>query len=181
MLARALALAIVAITSIDAADTRGRPVGPGYEGIWYVSDSTDNNSGDREVWAFQSYFGDADYVSLRMRCTSGKPLFYVEWADQKFPDQTVVTIGASADADSDPTNRQYVFELSKDPVDWGLRASPETSAQIITAIADAGYVSVTAYPISGVRTVGMDSTGTREAWGRVTRHCPVRKMTTPPK
>jgi hypothetical protein len=181
MFARSLALAIVAISSIGASQDQGRPVGPEYEGVWYVVDTTDNNSGERGVYAFQSYFGKVDYVSLRLRCTAGKPTFYVEWADQTFPDQNVVTIGSSTDADSDPTERQYVFELSKDPVEAGLRASPETSANIIAAIGAAEHVFVTAYPTSGKRTVGFEITGTQQAWARVVRHCPVRKMAKPPK
>jgi hypothetical protein len=181
MFARSLALTIVAISTIGATQDHGRPGGPAYEGVWYVADTTDNNSGEREVYAFQTYIDKGDFVSLKLRCTAGKPTFYVEWNEQTFPDQNVVTIGPSADADSDPTERQYVFELSEDPVESGLRASPETSAKIIAAIGAAEYVFVTAYPTSGKRSVGFEVAGTPQAWARVVRHCPVRKMAKPPK
>lgn len=180
MLGRSLGLAIVAVTSIGAVDRQSPPVGPAYEGVWYVSDSTDNNSGDREVWAFQTNFDTPDIVSLRMRCTKNEPTFAIEWSNQTFPDQSAVTIGTSVDADSDPTERQYVFEYSTDPVDRGLQASPETSAKIVSAIGEAQYVTVTVYPTSGRKTVGMDANGTLRAWARVSRHCPIRKMARPP-
>jgi hypothetical protein len=180
MYARGLTLMIAGFAAIGVAHAQ-RPVGPQYEGAWYVADDTDNNTGERQVYAFLQRFVKDEYVTLRMRCTDGKPMFLVEWADQTFPDQTVVTLGTSADEYSEPTNRQYVFEQSKDAVDPWLRASPETTAKIVADIGEAEFVSVTAYQTSGKRTVGMDTAGTQQAWARVSRHCPVRKMARPPK
>lgn len=179
MYVRILTLMLTGIVAVGVAHAQN-PVGPAWEGAWYVVDSTDNNTGDRDVSAFQSYITGLDYVSLRMQCSDGKPTLAVEWSDQKFPDQTVVTFGASADADSDPTDRQYVFEQQKGAIDRWLRPPAETAAKIVAAIGDAGYVTVTAYPTSGKRSVGMDITGMPQAWARVSRHCPVRKMARPP-
>jgi len=180
MYARGLALMVAVIASIAAADAQVKATDPDFERDWFVIDSTNNNTGEREVSAFQTEIG-VDFVTLRMTCSSGKPTFFVEWDDQTFPDQTVVTFGPSADADSDSVDHQFVFAKATDVVERGLRASPETTAKIVAAIGEAGYVRVTAYPTSGVRSVGMGINGTQEAWARVSRHCPVRKMATPPK
>lgn len=153
-----------------------------YEGDWYVSDTTDNNTGEREVYAFQLHLkrGDPDYVTLTMRCSKGKPTFFVDWQDLTFPDQAVLTLGPVATTDSEPAERQYVFEKSEDPVENGLRASPETSAQIVAAIGQAKYMIVTAHREVGTRMVGMDVNGTQKAWDRVVRHCPIQVMARPP-
>jgi hypothetical protein len=152
------------------------------EGDWYVSDNTDNNTGEREVYAFQLHLeqGDPEYVTLALRCSNGKPTFFVEWQDLAFPDQAVLTIGPVASPDSEPAEERYVFEKSKDVLERGLRASPETSAKIISAIAQAKYATVTAHLAYGTKTVGMDVDGTQRAWSRVSRHCPVRIMPQPP-
>jgi len=180
MYARGLALMVAVTAAIAAANAQVKPANPDFERDWFVSDTTNNNTGERQVSAFQTEIG-ADFVSLRITCSSGKPTFFVEWDEQTFPDQTVVTFGPSADADSDPVDQQFVFAKATDVVERGLRASPETTAKIIAAIGEAGYVRVTAYPTSGVRSVGMEINGTQQAWARVSRHCPVRKMAMPPK
>jgi len=180
MYVRGLAVTVAVIALIAAAEAQVKPADPDFEGDWFVADSTNNNTGEREVSAFRTEIGE-EFVSLRMTCSSGNATFFVEWNDQTFPDQTVVTLGPSADAGSDPVDRQYVFAKATDIVEHGLRASPETSAKIVAALGDADYVRVTAYPTSGKRSVGMDIHGTQLAWARVSRHCPVRKMATPPK
>jgi hypothetical protein len=174
----------VAIISVLIASTVAH-AGPNdrtYEGNWYVSDTTDNNTGEREVYAFQMHLerDDPDFVTLRMRCSKGQPTFFVEWEHLPFPDQTVLTLGPVANPDSEPTEQQYVFQKSEDPVENGLRASPETSAKIVAAMGQAKYLTVTAYLESGIRTVGMDVDGTQRAWSRVSRHCPVQTMPRPP-
>ena len=167
---------------IAAAATQAQPADRTYEGDWYVSDSTDNNTGEREVYAFQTYLerGDPNFVTLTMRCSNGRPTFFVEWQDVAFPDQSVLTIGPVANPDSEPAEERYVFEKSADVIDRGLRASPETSAKIVSAIGDAKYATVTAHLASGTRTIGMEVDGTQRAWSRVSRHCPVRVMPRPP-
>jgi hypothetical protein len=158
------------------------PVDRAYEGDWYVSDDTDNNTGERKVYAFQLYLkkNDPNYVTLTMRCSSGKPTLFVEWEHLAFPDQVVLTIGPVANSDSEPKEQQYVFEKSEDPIERGLRASPETSETIVSAIGEAKYATVTAHLAPGTRTIGIDVDGTQRAWSRVSRHCPVRIMTRPP-
>ena len=161
---------------------QAQPADRTYEGDWYVSDDTDNNTGERKVYAFQTYLkrGDPDYVTLTMRCSNGKPRFFVEWEDLAFPDQAVLTIGPVANSDSEPAEERYVFEKSEDVIERGLHASPETSAKIVSAIGQAKYAIITAHLASGKRTVGMDVDGTQRAWSRVSRHCPVRIMPRPP-
>ena len=161
---------------------QAQPADRTYEGDWYVSDDTDNNTGERKVYAFQTYLkrGDPDYVTLTMRCSNGKPTFFVEWEDLAFPDQAVLTIGPVANSDSEPAEERYVFEKSEDVIERGLHASPETSAKIVSAIGQAKYAIITAHLASGKRTVGMDVDGTQRAWSRVSRHCPVRIMPRPP-
>jgi hypothetical protein len=155
-----------------------------YEGDWYVSDDTDNNTGERNVYAFHTYLkqDDPEFVTLTMRCTEGKPTFFVDWDKGEFLDQTVLTIGPVAHPDAEPAEDQYVFGKFKDEltIDRGLRASPATSAKIITAIGQAKYMTLTAHLASGARSVGVDVDGTQRAWSRVSRHCPVRKMQRPP-
>ena len=153
-----------------------------HEGDWYVSDDTDNNAGERKVYAFQLHLkkDDPDYVTLTIRCTNGKPTFFVDWDDLAFPDQAVITIGPVAGPESEPAEAQYVFEKSEEITEPGLRASPDTSAKIVSAIGQAKYATITAHLASGSRTVGVDVAGTQAAWSRVSRHCPVRLMQRPP-
>lgn len=153
-----------------------------YEGDWYVSDSTNNNTGEREVYAFQLHLeqGDPDYVTITLRCSDGRPTLFIEWQDIAFPDQAVLTIGAVAHSDAEPAEERYLFEKSKETIERGLRASPDTSSKIITAIGQAKYATVTAHVPSGSRTVGMKVDGTQRAWSRVARHCPVSLMPIPP-
>ncbi|WP_447763434.1 hypothetical protein [Sphingopyxis panaciterrae] len=153
-----------------------------YEGDWYVSDDTNNNTGERSVHAFHLHLkqGDPNYVTLTMRCSAGKPTFFVEWADLNFPDQTVVTIGSMSSETAEPAERRYVFEKSEDTIERGLRASPDTSSEIVSALGEARLATITAHLSSGPRKVLMDIEGTQRAWNRVSRHCPVRIMERPP-
>lgn len=166
---------VTLITTIIAAttgtDLHAESPSRTYEGVWYINDSTDNNTGEREVDAFQQYIKE-EYVTLRMRCSEGKPTFFVEWEDQAFPDQVVVSIASAS------VERPYVFEKATDIVQRGLRASAETSAKIITELGTSKYASITAHLASGSRTVSMEITGAQGAWRRVSRHCPIRS--TPP-
>ena len=167
---------------IALAAAQVQPASRAYEGDWYVSDSTDNNTGEREVYAFQTYLkrGETDYVTLTMRCSAGKPTFFVEWEDLPFPDQTVVTIGPVVVPNAEPAEEGYVFQKSEDVMERGLRASPDISAKIVSAIGQAKYATVTAHLASGTRTVGMNVGGAQKAWRRVSRHCPVQKVPMPP-
>src|SRR5690242_16449540 len=99
---------------IAAALTQAQPFDRAHEGDWYVSDDTDNNTGERKVYAFQMYLkrNDPDYLTLTLRCSNGKPAFFVEWQDLPFPDQAVLTIGPVATPDSEPLEERYVFEKS---------------------------------------------------------------------
>lgn len=169
--------AAIAMLSCDASATSPTRT---YEGVWYVMDSTDNNTGAREVEAFQSYIKPANYVTLRMRCSNGKPTMFVEWADVEFPDQVVLTIGPRRDLASATNDQQYVFAKSDDPVESGLRAAPETSSAIVSAMTGAKYALVVAHLSSGRRAVDMDVDGTAGAWSRVSRHCPIRTSQPPP-
>jgi hypothetical protein len=151
-----------------------------YEGDWFVSDTTDNNSGERSVDAFQSVF-KPDYITLRMQCWEKKPAFFVDWDGQSFPDVTVLSIGPVKNPDAEPAGVRYVFEKSTDAVARGLRASPETSKAIVAAIGAAPYTTVTAHLPSGPKIVGFEIKGTQQAWSRVVRHCPATIMPKPPK
>lgn len=151
-----------------------------HEGDWFVSDSTNNNTGEREVYAFQSYIKTDNYVTLKMLCSRGKPTFFVEWDGQEFPDQVVLSIGPRPSMAVAPREQQYVFAKSDDVIERGLRASPETSTQIVAAITGAKFTTVTAHLASGRRTVDMDIEGAAGAWRRVSRHCPVAIVPVPP-
>lgn len=168
--------------SASPSSAQAVPADRTYEGKWYVSDQTDNNTGEREVYAFQIHLerDDPDYVTLTMRCTAGKPTFFIDWDNLSFPDRAVITIGPVANPDAEPVEAEYVFEKSSEVTEPGLRASPETSANIVSAIGEAKYATITAHLTSGVRTVGIEIAGTQGAWNRVSRHCPVRMMQRPP-
>jgi hypothetical protein len=167
---------------VGLAVAQAQPASRTFEADWYISDQTDNNTGEREVYAFQTYLkkNDPNFVTLTMRCSKGKPTFFVEWHDLAFPDQTVLTLGPVANPDAEPAEERYVFEKSEETLERGLRASPDTSAKIVAAIGLAKYSTVTAHLASGTRTVGVDVDGTQRAWSRVSRHCPVRIMPRPP-
>ena len=148
-----------------------------YEGDWYISDDTDNNTGERKVYAFKIHLNsrDPEFVTLTMRCSNGKPAFYIDWNGLTFPAKAVVSIGPA-----DQTEAQYVFEKSEETTEPGLRASPETSAAIVSAIGNARYATITSHLPSGSRSVGIDVAGSQGAWSRVSRHCPVRLLPRPP-
>jgi hypothetical protein len=167
---------------ILAALLQASPADRAYEGDWFVSDSTDNNTGEREVYAFIVHFAraDPDYVTLTMRCSKGNPTIFVEWQDRVFPNQTVLTIGPISVPETDPAEAQYVFEKSHDSIERGLRASPETSKKIISALGDSKYTTLTAHLASGSRTITLEVDGTQRAWNRVSRHCPIQLYSLPP-
>ena len=167
---------------IALAAAQAHPSPRTYEGDWYVSDDTDNNTGQRKVYAFQTHIktDHPDYVTLTMRCSIGKPTLFVEWHDVAFPDQSVLTIASSVSPNAEPKVERYVFEKSKDFVESGLRATPEDSAKIISDIGQAKNTTITAHLTSGAKSVEMDVSGTQRAWSRVSRHCPVRTMPVPP-
>ena len=171
--------AVACLTAAPAA-AHVVPSDRAYEGDWYVVDDTDNNTGERKVYALQLHLKRNDYVTLTMRCTDGKPIFFIDWDGIAFPDKSVITIAPEGDAGSGPKEAQYVFEKSTETTERGLRASSEISASIIAAIGQAKYVAITAHLPSGGRTVDVEVTGTQGAWTRVSRHCPVRLMQRPP-
>lgn len=163
------------LLAMAAAQTE--PVDRTYEGDWYVSDDTDNNTGEREVYAFTHVF-EPDYITLTLRCSDGEPKVFLRWDDEKFPDQSVVTFGPVQV--SEPFEESYVFERSDDSIERGLKASAETSRAIIKAMGEAKFTTVTVRIFSMNRTAGIEVDGTQRAWDRVVRHCPVRKYPRPP-
>lgn len=158
------------------------PVDRSREGNWSIVDTTDNNTGEREVYALQFHIkpNDPDFVTLTLRCSRGRPVFLMQWSDVTLPDHVAVTIGPVRQPDAEPVEQQYLFDKSDDAIEFGFRASPETTSNIIAAIGDAKYATVSIYPSSGRRTIGVDVTGTRRAWSRVVRHCPVKILPVPP-
>lgn len=149
------------------------------EGDWHVVDTTDNNTGEREVYAMQLFIDSRDFVKLSMICKHGKPAFVVDWDDLPFPDHAVLTIDPLVD-DISSSAQRYIFEKSKEVTERGLHASSEVSGQIVRAIGRATSVSITAHLSTGDRTVIIDTEGTQGAWTRVSRHCPVRIVPLPP-
>lgn len=149
------------------------------EGDWHVVDSTDNNTGEREVSAMQLFIDRRNFVRLSMICKDGRPAFAVDWDDLPFPDHAVLTIDPLVDDEPSPAQR-YVFEKSKGIADSEMLAAPQVSDQIIRAIGRASSISITAHLTTGDRMVMIDTEGTAGAWARVNRHCPVRIMPLPP-
>lgn len=155
------------------------PVDRSSEGDWHVADTTDNNTGERDVRAMQLFIDSRDFVKLSMVCKDGQPAFVVEWDDLPFPDHAVLTIDPLVDDTPSPAQR-YVFEKSKEIAERGLRASSDVSGQIVRSIGRAKSISITAHLSTGDRIVIVDTDGTQGAWARVSRHCPVRIMPLPP-
>jgi hypothetical protein len=149
------------------------------EGDWHVVDTTDNNTGEREVYAMQLFIDSRDFVRLSMVCKNGRPAFVVDWDDLPFPDHAVLTIDPLNDEIASPPQR-YVFEKSKEITKEGLYATSEVSGRIVRAIGNATSISITAHLSSGDRIVIVDTDGTQGAWTRVSRHCPVRILPLPP-
>lgn len=175
-----LALAAQVVTPALGADRK-------FEGAWYIADTTDNNTGEREVYAFQNYIkpNDPDFVQFYMRCTKGAPTFIVEWlgADAReisFPAQTVLTISPVNDDGTNPDSHQFIFGRSDEETERGIRATRDTSAKIISVLARSKRAMVTANLVSASRTIEVDVNGTQAAWSRVVRHCPVRMLPRPP-
>lgn len=173
---------IASLTLLFAALAQPQITERRYEGDWFISDTTDNISGEREVYAMRSFVkaGGTDFVSLHIRCDEGKPIFYIDWSDMVFPDQAVVTVSATVSPDDEAPDERFIFEKSTDLVNAGLRASSGTTQALIKAIGIARYAAFTVHLPSGSRTVGIDVGGTLGAWKRVSSHCPVQKMPLPP-
>jgi hypothetical protein len=179
------------IVFLIAAAVSSTQIAPGrYEGDWYISDTTDNITGEREVEAMQLHLerGDPNYVTIRMRCSNAKPTIYVEWDDSSFPsqklwfpDQTVLMISPILADFTNPKSQQFIFEKSEDSIDRGLRASPESSASLVSLIGSAKRINLVAYLSASSKNVEIDVNGTQGAWSRVSRNCPVKNMLLPPK
>ena len=180
MRAAVLALVLVATPSVAAA-LQAASADRTYEGEWYLSDTTDNNTGEREVYAFVHHLkaDDPNYVTVKLRCLQGKPTLSVEWDNLTFPDQQVITIGYYSSSGKTSV-KPYVFEKSADAVERGLRTSLEISREIVSSIGQATYLTLAAHLPAGTQTVGLDVAGTPKAWSRVSRHCPVRTLPLPP-
>lgn len=185
---RLLSLAVTAVIAAICAGASAEEaaVDRSHAGAWYVSDDTDNNTGERKVYAFVMHLEDRDpdYVTVTMGCDdSGKPGLVVEWDKLPFPDQAVLSIGATSDPDAEPEEKQFVFTKGTRGIGMfgrGLIASPETSAQIIALMAENDYATITAHVSPSAKTVGIEVGGTPQAWDRVVRHCPAPKMPLPP-
>lgn len=152
------------------------------EGAWTISDTTDNNTGEREVYALNIHLGDRnEFIVFRMRCSEGEPVLYLDWKDVRFPSQTVISIAPIVDPDAEPVEESYVFGESDRSYEDDLRASPRVSAQIMEAIGGAEYVIFTAFASPQTPIVGVDFAGAQAAWERVSRHCPIRTWPVPPE
>lgn len=151
-----------------------------WAGDWYVSDTTDNTTGEREVYAFQSHVTRSEYVSLKMRCSERKPTFFVEWDDLPLPKVAVISIEPLTGPETPSEDVRYVFEKSDDVVERGHRATPDVSKKIVSAIGRAPTLMLTAHLASGSRSLVFNVAGTQQAWDRVVRHCPAPKMPLPP-
>lgn len=171
----ALGLSILASVSA-AAQTADRS----REGVWYVADSTDNNTGERTVYALQLYFESDVFVSLYLRCSKGRPTFFFDWDKVSFPDQTVLTISPLASDGTNVASESFVIEKSEEDSDGRFKATPEVSAKIVSRLGSAKQAAFTSYPSSRARTMTIEVDGTQRAWERVSRHCPVKTMPTPP-
>ena len=179
------------ILLLIAAAVSSTQITPGrYEGDWYMIDTTDNITGEREVEAMQLHLeqDDPNYVTIRMRCSNAKPTIYVEWDNSSFPsqklsfpDQTVLTISPILADFTNPKSQQFIFEKSEGSIDRGLRASPEASASLVSLIGSAKHVNLVAYLSASSKSVEIDVNGTQGAWNRVSRNCPVKIMPLPPR
>jgi hypothetical protein len=154
-----------------------------HEGDWYISDTTDNITGKREVEAFQLHLkqDDPNYVTITMRCSNSKPTIFIEWHDLSFPDQTVLSISPILPDGTNPKSERYIFEKSEDSVERGLRASPDTSANIVSMIGRAKTINLVAHLSIASKGIEIDVNGAPDAWSRVARNCPIKLMPLPPR
>lgn len=162
------------------AAAQAEPIAREREGNWHISDITDNNTGEREVYAMQldSDSSDRETVFLYMRCHAGKPVLNLEWLDLRMPRQAVVIIGPVQK--NEPFHESYIFTKSDETSYRGWQASPETSEKVIRAIGSADFTTISVEAATGVKVIGMNIEGTQRAWQRVSRHCPVRTYPLPP-
>jgi hypothetical protein len=159
------------------------PSDRGSEGDWTISDTTDNNTGVRDVYALNLYIdksADGDFVTVTLRCSEGKPVMFVEWVDLNLADQTVITITPDGGTDYGKPGTGYVFSKSTDVLQRGWKATPEDSARIVKSLAAADFMAVTAHKPEGKRMVVFNAAGTTGAWSRVSRHCPAPTLPKPP-
>jgi hypothetical protein len=168
---------------IAAAAVSTQPSPARYEGDWYISDTKYNITGEREVEAFQLHLkqDDPNYVTIRMRCSNSKPMVFIEWDNLSFPDQTVLSISPILSDGTNPKSDKYIFEKSEGVIDRGLRASPDSSANLVSMIGSTKQINLTAHLSVGSKSVNIDVNGTLGAWGRVSRNCPVKLLPLPPQ
>lgn len=166
---------ILAMAAMNAA-----PTDRTYEGDWYVSDDTNNNTGERKVYAFSSNLGEEhkNTVFMQLKCIDSVPIVELEWWDLKLPKRTVVTFGVGYR--TEPTDHSFIFEKSPVSYEKELRASQEDSEKIIKTVGDTEFLILTVETVSGEKWARIPASGIRGAWERVVRHCPVRKYPLPP-
>lgn len=151
------------------------------EGVWTISDTTDNNSGEREVWAMRVHAEDRDYISIYLQCSGDLPTLTIDWDGMPLPDQAVFSVAPIADSDAASIPIDFVLKKESQSLAFrGYAGSPTKSAEIVKLIGDADDVTITAHTIDGARSALIEVRGLRQAWSRVARHCPVSILPVPP-
>ncbi len=173
---KALVIALAASAALPQAEVPSRAV----EGDWFVSDDTDNNTGERKVYALNTFVGDSEFVMITMSCKGSYPRLVIQWDNATFADQAVFTIQPGGASQNAGAGANYVFEKVIEETERGMEASKAASSQIVASLGNAESATITAHLPSSNRLVSMNVGGTQQAWARVVRHCPVKAGPVPP-
>jgi len=129
-----------------------------------VSDTTDNDTGQRTVWALQ-IDQDLDRLSfLHLKCIDRKPTVELELYGFNAPDWAVVTLGGGDAADT-----PFIFERVPDRRDE-LRFHGDARI-LVNQLQEDSIRQFTVHSPLGNRSASFDMDGLTRAWQRVVAAC----------
>lgn len=128
-----------------------------------VSDTTDNNTGEREVYALQIAKDRESLGFIYLRCDAGTPRFMLELYEAPKTEWVIVTTDGTGD---DPLNFRMSTDIYRNLVFQG------DSAGLVEKLQGVRSVSLTAHYQFRKLTYNFDTDGIASSWERVVKHCP---------
>lgn len=129
-----------------------------------ISDTTDNDTGKRTVYAMQIDQNLEPLSFMYLRCVDRRPTVEFSLFDFNAPDWVVVTLDGGDEADT-----PYIFERIPDST-HDLRLYGDASG-LMSKIQEGEIRQFTAHSPLGNRSFSIDMEGMAKAWQRVTTSC----------
>lgn len=135
-------------------------------GDWTVSDTTDNDTGERQVDALALAEERPGIVFLKMQCVGRRPLVLIDWYD--LPEAKLMVFEVQP-ANNPAQSTAFTTEKLVDDIHRGLEVrNPDVFVKIAEQAQSIRLVAHTSYA-SKVVTFG--TKGTAATWKRVVEHC----------